>query len=175
MPGDIFVFIAGAGSCLQVLIIDRSSSTREPVCEAPSTPPGSHYHVAGPSLQLETSCLGWSGGRRWCHLWHALPAKPDPGQLPTPLRRSFMEGESQNAFALAQDSPGWQITLHVRWLLQHPTAGLMDSQTTEEACSALNMAPSFQFGSKKHLASPKERGGLISKVSQCLHSSLPYI
>lgn len=35
MPGDVFVFTAGAGSCLEVLIIDHSSSTREPVCEAP--------------------------------------------------------------------------------------------------------------------------------------------
>lgn len=34
-PGDVFVFTAGAGSCLEVLIIDHSSSTREPVCEAP--------------------------------------------------------------------------------------------------------------------------------------------
>lgn len=97
--------IARAGSCLQVLILDCSSSTREPVCEPPFTPPGSHYHVAGPSLQLEVSCLGWSGGCRWCHLWHALPARAAPGQLPLPLR-SFMGGGSQNAFALARDSPG---------------------------------------------------------------------
>lgn len=64
MPGDIFVFIAGAGSCLQMLIIDCSSSTREPVCEPPFTPPESHRPIAGPSLQLDKSCLGWSGGGR---------------------------------------------------------------------------------------------------------------
>lgn len=79
MPGDIFVFIARAGSCLQVLIIDRSSSTREPVCEAPSAPPGSHYHIPGPSLQLGMSCLGWTWWHRWCHLQQALPAGAIPG------------------------------------------------------------------------------------------------
>lgn len=39
MPGDIFVFIAGAGSLLQVLIIGCSSSTRQSVCELPFSPP----------------------------------------------------------------------------------------------------------------------------------------
>lgn len=169
MPGDIFVFIAGAGSCLQVLIIDCSSSTREPVCEPPFSPPGSHYHMSGPSLQLEMSCLGWSWWCRWCHLRHALPAGVAPGQLPLPPRRSFVGGEKPKCICTSQDSRGWQIPLQVRWLLQHPTPGLMDLQSPEEACPALNVARSFQLESKKHL---KNRGNLVSSVSHCLPSSL---
>lgn len=45
MPGDIFVFIAEAGSFLQVLITGCSFSTRQSVCELPFSPP---RPIAGP-------------------------------------------------------------------------------------------------------------------------------
>lgn len=60
------------------------------------------------------------------------------------------------------------------WLLPHPASGLMDLQTTKEACSALNMAQS-KCGEKKIIHHPPEKqSSLIPEVLQCLQTCLPY-
>lgn len=107
------------------------------------------------SLQLDASCLGWRWGHRWCHLQHALPATEAPQQLLLPLRRSFTGQGSQNLSVVA-----WGPPFHIGWLLQQPTQGLTDSQTTGEACPALSMAQSFRFGSKNPLAASKRTGAI---------------
>lgn len=60
------------------------------------------------------------------------------------------------------------------WLLPRPASGLMDLQTTEEACSALNMAQSKSGRKKSIQHPPKNQSSLLSKVSQCLQICLPY-
>lgn len=163
MPGDIFVFIARAGSCLQVLIIDRSSSTREPVCEPPSTLPGSHYRVPSPSLQLAMSCLGWPWWHRWCHLWQALPAGQIPGSWEV-----IHSGEKPKSICTYTRLP--RLTNNL-WLLPRPALGLMDLQTTEVACSALNMAQT-KFGRKKSfIILPKNRAAWFPRSHRACRSA----
>lgn len=127
MPGDIFVFIARAGSCLQVLIIDRSSSTREPVCEPPSALPGSHCHVPSPSLPLGMSCLSWPWWHRWCHLWQALPAGQSPGswevihsrEKPKSICTYTRLPRLTNIFGCSHALPwGWWTCRPLRWPAQ---------------------------------------------------------
>lgn len=153
MPGDIFVFIAGAGSFLQVLIIDCSTSTREPVYEPPFTLPRIPYPIPRSWTQavwvgdgdtdgatcgtlcqpqrLLSSCCCLLGGRSW-------------------------DRAAKTYLQLYEVPP-----LHIGRLLQQPSPGLMDSQTTGEACPALSMAQSFRVGSKNPLT-PSKRTGAIS-------------
>lgn len=60
------------------------------------------------------------------------------------------------------------------WLLPHPALGLRDLQTTEGACSALNVAQSKRGRKKITQHPPEKQSSLIPKVSQCLQICLPY-
>lgn len=156
MPGDIFVFIAGAGSCLQVLIIDCSSSTREPVCEAPPWESLSHrqpFSAAGNELfgldvvvQLVPPV--------------ACSASTDPRQLLLLLGGRSWQGETRMHLYFRKTpqadkylcmSGGCSSTLPQSWWTCRPLRRPVQPWTWISL---------FRFGSKKHVASSQRAGAV---------------